>query len=209
MLKFKNVRFLPLPAVLLKVGLCSNLFDMKRKQFLLTSMAAMPALAFSKLAVNSGNTKKPFIVQSGNNRSGEPMMKFMGMHPNDVIISRKDTGNALSVFLFTGRGIVGTPLHIHPQQDEFFTIIEGKYRFVCGALTSDLNAGDTIFLPRNIAHQWLQLSERGRLIYAVTPAGELEDFFKAAENLKNPTQETIDKLALKHGMKHIGPPLSL
>ena len=137
------------------------------------------------------------------------MMKFMGMHPNDVIISRKDTGNALSVFLFTGHGVVGTPLHFHPHQDEFFTVIEGKYRFVCGALTSDLNAGDTIFLPRNIPHQWLQISEHGKLIYAVNPAGELEDFFKAVNDLKAPTQEAIDTLALKHGMKHIGPPLSL
>jgi quercetin 2,3-dioxygenase len=182
---------------------------MKRKHFLLTTMAAIPAIAFSKVAENSGNTKEPFIVKAGNNRSGESMIKFMGMHPNDVIISRKDTGGALSVFLFKGQGVVGTPLHIHPHQDEFFTIIEGRYRFVCGKLTSDLTAGDTIFLPRNIPHQWLQLSEQGQLIYAVNPAGELEDFFKAANNLKNPTQEAIDKLALKHGMMHIGPPLSL
>ena len=182
---------------------------MKRKQFLLTTMAALPALAFSKVAVKSGKTKKPFIVQAGNNRSGEPMMKFMGMHRNDVIISKKDTSNALSVFLFTGHGIVGTPLHIHHLQDEFFTIIEGKYRFVCGELISDLNSGDTIFLPRNIPHQWLQLSEHGKLIYAVNPAGELEDFFEAANHLKNPSQTEVDRLALKYGMKHIGPPLSL
>lgn len=137
------------------------------------------------------------------------MMKFMGMHPNDVVISRKDTGNALSVFLFTGYGNVGTPLHIHPHQDEFFTVMEGRYRFVCGKKDSELTAGDTIFLPRNIPHQWLQLSETGKLIYGVNPAGELEDFFQAVNDLKNPTQAAIDKLALKHGMKHIGPPLSL
>jgi quercetin 2,3-dioxygenase len=137
------------------------------------------------------------------------MMKYMGKHPNDVIISRKDTGNAVSVFLFTGYGVVGTPLHIHPNQDEFFTVMEGRYRFVCGDLTSELNTGDTIFLPRNIPHQWLQLTENGKLLYAVNPAGELEDFFEKVANLKNPTQEEIDNLALKHGMKHIGPPLSL
>lgn len=170
---------------------------------------AMPALVFAKQTDHSGSTKTPFIVQAGNNRSGYPMMKYMGMHPNDVIISRKDTGNALSVFLFTGYGMVGTPLHVHFYQDEFFTVIEGKYRFVCGALTKDLSAGDTIFLPRNIPHQWLQLSENGKLIYAVNPAGELEDFFKAVNNLKNPAQEEIDKVAIKHGMKHLGPPLSL
>lgn len=182
---------------------------MQRKQFLLTTMAAMPALAFAKGASTSANTKDPFIVKAGKNRSGEPMMKFMDMHPNDVVISRKDTGNALSIFLFTGHGNVGTPLHIHPHQDEFFTVMEGKYRFVCGGATSELSGGDTIFLPRNIPHQWLQLSEHGKLIYGVNPAGELEDFFRAANDLKEPTQEKIDQLALKHGMKHLGPPLSL
>ncbi len=180
---------------------------MKRKQFLLSTLMATPALALAKQEIHSGNTKEPFIVQAGYNRSGDPMMKYMGMHLNDVIISGKDTANALSVFLFTGYEVVGTPLHIHYYQDEFFTILEGKYRFVCGDLTKELTAGDTIFLPRNIPHQWLQLSETGKLIYAVNPAGELEDFFKEVNDLKYPTQEAIDKLALKHGMKHLGPPM--
>lgn len=180
---------------------------MKRKQFLLNTLLATPSLVLANQADHPGNTKDPFIVESGNNRSGEPMMKYMGLHPNDVVISRKDTGNALSVFLFTGYGVVGTPLHIHYHQDEFFTVIEGKYRFVCGGLTKDLSAGDTIFLPRNIPHQWLQLSETGKLIYTVNPAGELEDFFKEVNDLKNPTNEAIDNLALKHGVKHLGPPL--
>src|SRR5687767_12234067 len=100
---------------------------MQRKQFILSSLAAIPGFAFSECILTTANTKTPFIVRAGNNRSGKPMMKFMAIHLNDVIISGKDTGNALSVFSFTGRGIVGTPLHIHTKQDEFFTIIEGKY----------------------------------------------------------------------------------
>ncbi len=180
---------------------------MKRKQFLLSTILATPSIVLSKQAVRLSNTKDPFIVQSGNNRSGAPMMKYMGMHPNDVVISRKDTGNALSVFLFTGYGAAATPLHVHFHQDEMFTIIEGKYRFVCGTLDRELNAGDTIFLPRNIPHQWLQLSKTGKLIYAVNPAGGLEDFFKEVNDLKAPTQQAIDNLSLKHGIKRLGPPL--
>lgn len=169
----------------------------------------MPALAFAKQPVHSGNTKDPFIVRAGNNRSGQPMIKFMGKHPNDVIISRKDTGDALSVFLFRGYGVVGPPLHVHYHQDEFFTVTEGKYRFVCGDTTEELNEGDSIFLPRNIPHQWLQLSENGRLIFAVSPAGRLEDFFRDVDKLKNPTTAEIDKMVLNYGVRHLGPPLSL
>lgn len=182
---------------------------MNRKMFLLTTAASLPAFAFAKTQYMASNTTEPFIVRNGNNRSGEPMMKFMGAHPNDVVVSRHDTNNEVSVFLFTGFGNIGTPLHLHFQQDEFFTVIEGKYRFVCGKQTTDLGAGDTIFLPRNIPHQWLQLSDNGKLIYAVNPAGELEDFFQEVDKLKNPTQEELNALSLKHGMKQLGPPLSL
>ncbi|RBL91131.1 cupin domain-containing protein [Chitinophaga flava] len=182
---------------------------MERKQFLLTSLTAIPAIAFGKIAGNTSGIAPAFIVRAGSNRSGQPMMKYMGAHPNDVVISRHDTNNQLAVFLFTGHSNIGTPLHVHYHQDEFFTVLEGKYKFVCGEMTSELHAGDTIFLPRNIPHQWLQLSENGRLIYAVSPAGELEDFFKEANDLKTPTEEEINRLALKHGIRHIGPPLSL
>ncbi|RFS24752.1 cupin domain-containing protein [Chitinophaga silvatica] len=181
---------------------------MQRKQFLLTTLAAMPAIALAKLASTGKSISQPFIVPAGENRSGKPMMKYMGAHPNDVVISRHDTNNQLSVFLFTGFGKVGTPLHIHYHQDEFFTVIEGKYKFVCGDMKGELNVGDTIFLPRNIPHQWLQISDQGKLIYAVNPAGELEDFFKEVNDLKMPTEDEINKLALKHGVRHIGPPLS-
>jgi quercetin 2,3-dioxygenase len=114
----------------------------------------------------------------------------------------------MSVFLFTGYGAVSTPLHIHDHQDEFFTVIEGRYKFVCGDMVTELSAGDSIFLPRKIAHQWLQLSDKGSVIYAVNPAGGLEDFFREANDMKEPSQAKIDALALKHGMKHIGPPLT-
>lgn len=182
---------------------------MKRKQFLLSTMASLPAIAFARTRGINTNTSKPFIVRNGNNRSGKSMMKFMGIHLNDVVVSRHDTNNDLSVLIFTGFGIVGTPLHVHYYQDEFFTIVEGKYRFVCGELKTDLSAGDTIFLPRNIPHQWLQLSDNGKLIYIVNPAGGMEDFFQEVDKLKNPTQQELDALSLKHGIKVLGPPLSL
>ncbi len=182
---------------------------MKRKNFLMTSIAAIPAIAFGTTGTSDYTSKEPFIVKNGDNRSAKPMMKYMGAHPNDVVVSRHDTNNKLAVFIFTGYGNIGTPLHIHYHQDETFTVIEGKYRFVCGEMNGELNEGDTIFLPRNIPHQWLQISDKGKLIYSVTPAGELEDFFKEANDLKMPTEEQINNLALKHGIRHIGPPLTV
>jgi quercetin dioxygenase-like cupin family protein len=182
---------------------------MKRKHFLLTTLGVMPAYTFAKITSGMARTKEPFIVRSGSNRSGKQMMKFMGS-PNDVIISKKDTDDNLSVFSFTGYKGAGTPLHVHFNQDEFFSVIDGKYRFVCGNLTEELNTGDTIFLPRNIPHQWLQVSENGKLIYEVNPAGTLEEMFKELNELKSPpTPEELKKILSRHGQKFLGPPLKL
>lgn len=182
---------------------------MKRKQFLLNTVAAMPAFAFSQIAFSGKNPSKPFVVRSGGNRLGEPM-KYKGLHPNNVIISRKDTGNALTVFDYTGLDKIGPSLHMHLHQDEMFYVVEGSYRFMVGEETMELSSGDTIFLPRNIPHTWIQLTNKGRLVYAVQPAGTLEDFFVEMNDLKKPpTEQEAKGIFEKHGMRLLGPGLKL
>ena len=182
---------------------------MKRKQFLLTTLASLPALAFSQLKLKAAETGKPFVVRAGGSRFNEPM-KYRGVHPNDIIISKKDTDDALSVFAYTGYAKIGPSLHMHFNQDEIFYVVEGNYRFVVGEETMELGTGDTIFLPRNIPHSWIQLTEKGKLMYAVQPAGSMEEFFKEMNELKKPpTEEEVKKIHLKHGMKIVGPPLTL
>jgi quercetin 2,3-dioxygenase len=182
---------------------------MKRKQFLLTTLTVLPTLAFSNLIIEEKGTGKPFVVRSGGSRFDEPM-KYRGVHPNDIIISRKDTGNELSVFAYTGYEKIGPSLHLHYKQDEIFYVVAGQYRFVVGQETMELNAGDTIFLPRGIPHSWIQTSDQGRLLYAVQPAGTLEDFFIEMNGLKvPPTEEESRAIHKKHGMKVVGPPLTL
>ena len=182
---------------------------MKRKQFLLTTLTAMPALAFSQFSGSGTITDKPFVVRAGGSRTGTPM-KYKGVHPNDIIISRKDTNNTLSVFVYTGLDKIGPSLHVHLHQDEIFYVVEGKYRFAVGEETMELGAGDTIFLPRNVPHTWIQLTDKGRLLYAVQPAGTLEDFFTELNELKKPlTEEEAKQIHAKHGMKLLGPGLTL
>lgn len=169
----------------------------------------MPALAFSQLSHSATRTGKPFVVRAGDSRFNEPM-KYKGVHPNDIVISRKDTADALSVFAYTGYAKIGPSLHLHFNQDEIFYVVEGTYRFVVGEETMELGVGDIIFLPRMIPHSWIQLTDKGKLLYAVQPAGTLEDFFKEMSALKMPpTEEEAKQLHLKHGMKLVGPPLKL
>lgn len=185
---------------------------MQRKEFLSKTALAIPALGFLHAAMAqkaSTTSSKPFIVDAGKSRFGE-VVKFLGVHPNDLKISSKDTGGQLSVFEYIGTAKVGPTLHIHFNQDEIFTVIEGSYRFVVGSETHVLKPGQTIFLPRNVAHTWIQLTDNGRLIYMLQPAGKMEEFFSYMNNLKErPSDEEMNKIHAAHGMKVVGPPLSL
>ena len=181
---------------------------MQRKEFLLTTLAATPLFAFAQLRTKNNATKKPFVVRSGNGRFNETIK--LGPNTNTVKISKKDTENQLSIFEYTGYEKSGPPLHLHFSQDEVFEVTEGTYRFVAGEENMELNTGDVIFLPRNIAHTWIQLTDRGRLTYLVQPAGKMEEFFQQMSRLKMPpSPEEVKKIHMANGMRVMGPPLLL
>lgn len=182
---------------------------MKRKQFLTAAFAGLPALALAEIGLQFHDQSKPFIVRSGEARYGKQML-YKGKHPNNIIISKKDTDGAFSVFAYTGYDKIGPSFHLHHSQDELFYVVEGRYRFVVAEETMELDKGDTIFLPRNIPHSWIQLTDKGQLIYAVHPAGTMEEFFIEMNGMKKPpTEEEAKTIHEKHGMKLMGPPLSL
>jgi len=182
---------------------------MKRKQFLrgAISAAALASLGLPSKAISS--EKKPFKVNAGKGRFNEVFL-YKGKHPNDIKISGKDTDGQLAMFEYVGSEKIGPSFHIHFDQDEIFYVLEGSFRFVVGKETMLLSVGDTIFLPRNIPHSWIQLTDRGKLTYIVQPAGKAEDFFRTMNNLKHqPTREEIDRIHKECGMKVVGPPLTL
>jgi quercetin 2,3-dioxygenase len=191
---------------------------MKRKDFLAGSLLAIPAVLAGSSAlaqpVRAGaspmpSNPSPFIVDAGASRFGDSA-KFLGLHPNDLKISGKDTDGQLSVFEYTGLAKIGPALHMHLKQDEIFTVLEGSYRFVVGKDTHILGAGQTIFLPRNIPHTWIQLTDRGRMIYFLQPAGKMEEFFATMSQFTAPPSPAeIDRIHAEHDMKVVGPPLTL
>jgi quercetin dioxygenase-like cupin family protein len=104
----------------------------------------------------------------------------------------------------------GTPLHVHPSQDEIFYVLKGSYRFKVGEDLFSLTAGDSIFLPRQVPHAWTQVSKSGKMIIIVQPAGKLENFFITIAALKNePTAEEVTKIFAANEMQVVGPRLKI
>jgi quercetin dioxygenase-like cupin family protein len=174
----------------------------------MSSLAATPFLGSAKTLTTSNKGIKPFVVKSGEARFGLHT-PYRGVNPNDLKVSNKDTEGAIAMFEYTGTQKIGPPLHIHFNQDEMFYILEGSFLFQVGEEKHTLQGGDSIFLPRNIPHTWLQLSDKGKIVYWVNPAGKMEDFFLKMNGLtKPPTPEEAQQIHLDHDMKIVGPPLS-
>ena len=153
---------------------------------------------------------KGFKVNSGEARFGSHYnMKGVTQNILDIKISSKDTNGEIAIFEesgFTPNG--GPPLHIHPYQDEIFYIVEGEYLFQVADEKYQMKPGDTIFLPRNIQHAFMQLSDKGKVIISFIPAGKMEDFFKVTDSWTSPpTLKEIEKTFEDHDMKVVGPPL--
>src|SRR5580765_3229102 len=63
-----------------------------------------------------------------------------------------ETGNAFSQIETDDPRGSGPPLHLHHNEDETFYILEGEVTILVGDERIDLNAGDFLFGPREIAH---------------------------------------------------------
>ena len=185
---------------------------MKRRTFIQTTLIAAPLAATAGSRTELDRDPKGFAVKAGEGRyHGHIQLKGVNSNIQDVKVSGKDTNGDLAIFEQTGLSPKrGTPLHIHPSQDEIFHVLEGEYHFMVGQDKHQLKAGDSIFLPRKVAHAWTQVSPKGRMTVIVQPAGKLEEFFVTMAALTSePSKEEMVKLFADHDMQVVGPPLKV
>ena len=184
---------------------------MRRGRFILTAISTLIFPFLSKtFGSNIQNIHNGFRIKSGESRTGKHLkMKGVTLNVLDLKVSSKDTNGNLSVFEqigFTPKG--GPPLHIHPYQDEYFYVLEGEYQFQVDQEIYHLSPGDTIFLPRNIQHAFIQLSEKARVLVSYTPAGKMESFFETTDSWTTPpSEDLIKKTFTDHDMNVVGPTL--
>jgi DNA-binding transcriptional MerR regulator len=154
-----------------------------------------------------------FHVAAGKDRFDEGIR--LGGDPNDCKLSGRDTNGAMCVFEFTGRCGQGGPKHVHHDQDEWIYVIEGKFQFQVGDQRIDATAGESVFMPRKVAHAWAAAGEQpGKIIIMYQPAGKIEEFFRELGKYSTPPYvhealsfEALSRLFRDHGMEMVGPPL--
>ena len=183
---------------------------MDRKRFLLTFIAPGMSVLIGKGQSTMMSVSKGSKVISGGTRNGEHFsMKGVTANTLDLKIGSADTDGGMAVFEQIGRSPNGgPPLHIHPEQDEFFHVLEGEYHFRVGEEQFPASVGDTIFLPRGVPHAFIQLTEHARMMVVYQPAGDMEGFFReTAQWTAPPDKAEVARVFAAHGMEVVGPPL--
>lgn len=178
-----------------------------RRSALKTISATALGAAFFNLSFATENMTEntPFIVRASESR------KEYNFWDRTVYlkVGAADSNKQLSMFYGTYQKGDGPPLHIHHDQDEQFFVLEGEFLIQAGKERYTIKAGDTAFLPRNIPHTYLVLSETAKMVFQTQPSGKIEELFQyLADNHKTATIEEIGKAMEQFNHSFVGPPLT-
>ena len=147
------------------------------------------------------------MVAAGQDRTGEPF-DFLDARFT-VVLSGADTqGGACAVVTDRNRK-GGPPLHVHPDQDEWYLVQEGRFTMRVGDETFNLGPGDSLLAPRGIPHAFASTTETARMLVTFVPAGDMEAFFRDASALEAPTPPDMAAAFARHGMRVLGPPMAV
>ncbi len=91
------------------------------------------------------------------------------------------------------------PPHIHPTQDEFLYLLEGRLDLLLDGKGFVATAGDLVKLPMQIPHAVFNRADQpATALFWVTPARKLYDLFWSIHSMKDQTPDQVAALAAGH-----------
>lgn len=113
------------------------------------------------------------------NKQGRPLWHL------DALLSFKALSTETNAQFWAAEGLadsrMAVPLHLHTQEDEFWFVLEGEFRFTIGDQTSTGGPGTFIYIPRNVPHSFQVLSATGRWLGGGIGSGFDQWFFETGE----------------------------
>ena len=188
---------------------------MKRNTFLRTLAVTAAILANPLASIAKGyaklREKTGFKTDAGADRFQKPISLFDG----DTFytkISTNDTDGDLYIYESSRVKKGGPNLHVHPDQDEWWYILEGEFVIKVGDKMHRVKAGDSVFGPRGVPHAFSKLGEgTGRMLTTFQPAGKMEECFIAISEgqMKGKPEAEQDAFRKQHGFERVGPPIDI
>ncbi len=108
---------------------------------------------------------------------------------------------------------VGSPVHIHSDEDEFFVVLDGEVRFRLGDDIVDAGPHSFVYGPRGVAHGFTVNSDGGRVLLLFGPGG-VENFFRDASAYfatvpagQQPDPQKAAEINARYRQQVVGPPV--
>lgn len=96
------------------------------------------------------------------------------------------------------------PPHIHPTQDEWIVMLEGNLEIECGEDLHRAGPGDTVRMPKGIAHGIFNRSGADAMVvFGVAPSRKLFALFGALDGLTDP--EELVRISALHEVDFLPP----
>src|SRR3954454_14735233 len=133
-----------------------------------------------------------------------------------IKIGRDDTAGRYGLLEIVVPEGVGSPWHVHPEEDEWFYVLEGEMTFWVGDTRLSLNAGSFAFGPKAVPHTFYVESGEAKFLVGFRPM-EFEGFLRevgeaAPERVVPPPLEAhpdpaqLAPIAKRNGIEILGPP---
>jgi quercetin dioxygenase-like cupin family protein len=154
---------------------------------------------------------RPFLLRSG---EGDSVWSTNGLFTTKLGGSHA-RGNlaVLESVLVAG---LEPGMHIHHREDEAFYVLDGHLTFQCAGEVLEATTGSFVFAPRGLPHTFLVDGDKARVLVFAAPAG-FEHFVRdlgvpadgdaPPDSWIRPTREVIGRVAERHGIELVGPPL--
>ena len=134
-----------------------------------------------------------------------------------IKISGKDTNGEYGLLEITVRAGEGSPWHVHPDEDEWFYVLEGEFTFYVGEKRLSLPAGSFAFGPKGLPHTFIAEAPHGGKALVGFQPFLFEGFLRevgepATERVLPPPLEgppdmgRVAPIAARNGLVILGPP---
>lgn len=157
--------------------------------------------------MSDANQNSPvLLLPSQQDRFGE--RRGLGVSHIDFKVTAQDSSDLFVLEnIFHAKG--GPAKHLHHDQDEWFSAIEGEFLIEVGSQRFTLRPGDSLLAPRKVPHVWAHVGEgQGRILIVFSPPGKMEAFFREVTKA-NAMPPQDPELWRAHGMELLGPPLKV
>ena len=81
------------------------------------------------------------------------------------------------------------PPHVHPHQDEYIYVLEGRIDLILDGKTQVAHTGDLVRMPRGIPHAFFNNSGvPAKALFWAAPAGKLVELYQRIHNISSPAE---------------------